>query len=252
MDAFATHIGSIRIETPIRVAHKPSEQIVVANTNRVVIVGGHGKIALLAAAKLQAANYAVDSIIRNPEHNDDVRNAGGNPVVLDIEKARVDELASAFSGASAIVFSAGAGGGNPARTHAVDYEAATRAMAAAEQVGVKRFIMVSYANAETDIHRIDPKSTFYPYAKAKHDADARLRESRLDYTILGPALLTTEPATGKIVRTEEVGSDWPDDKRVTSRENVAEAIAHVIQGHAAIRQTVNFYDGDRAIAEVVK
>src|SRR5690554_1749537 len=217
----------------------------MTDANRVVIVGGHGKVALLAARKLKAANYAVDSIIRNPEQNDDVRNAGGNPIVLDIEAAGVDELASAFSDASAIVFSAGAGGGNPARTHAVDYEAATRTMAAAEQAGVKRFIMVSYANAKTGIHRIDPKSSFYPYAKAKHDADARLRESTLDYTILGPALLTTEPATGKIVRTEEVDSDWPDDKRVTSRENVAEVIAQVVKGHAAIRQTVNFYDGDR-------
>src|SRR5690625_3592626 len=114
----------------------------MTDANRVVIVGGHGKVALLAARKLKDANYAVDSIIRNPEQNDDVRNAGGNPVVLDIETASVDELASAFFGASAIVFSAGAGGGNPARTHAVDYEAAVRTMAAAEQVGVKRFIMV--------------------------------------------------------------------------------------------------------------
>src|SRR5690625_7774112 len=103
----------------------------MTDANRVVIVGGHGKVALLAARKLKAANYAVDSIIRNPQQNDDVRNAGGNPVVLDIETASVDELASAFSGAYAVVFSAGAGGGNPARTHAVDYEAAVRTMAAA-------------------------------------------------------------------------------------------------------------------------
>src|SRR5690625_5945287 len=87
----------------------------MTDANRVVIVGGHGKVALLAARKLKAANYAVDSIIRNPQQNDDVRNAGGNPVVLDIETASVDELASAFSGAYAVVFSAGAGGGNPAR-----------------------------------------------------------------------------------------------------------------------------------------
>ena len=224
----------------------------MTDANRVVIVGGHGKVALLAARKLKDANYAVDSIIRNPEQNDDVRNAGGNPVVLDIETASVDELASAFFGASAIVFSAGAGGGNPARTHAVDYEAAVRTMAAAEQVGVKRFIMVSYANADTAIHKIDPQSSFYPYAKAKRDADAKLRESSLDYTILGPGSLTTEPATGKIVRAEEVDRDGPDDKRVTSRENVAEVIAHVIKNPVAIRETVDFYDGDKAIAEVVK
>ncbi|MCK9510297.1 MAG: NAD(P)H-binding protein [Pigmentiphaga sp.] len=224
----------------------------MADTKRVVIIGGHGKVALLAAGKLQAAGYGVDSIVRNPGHGDAVRHAGGNPVVLDIESAGVEELASAFSGADAVVFSAGAGGGNPQRTHAVDYEAATRAMAAADQAGVRRFIMVSYAGAGEDVHRLDATHSFYPYARAKHDADAKLRDSALDYTILGPGLLTTEPATGKIQRTEALGNDWPDDKRVTSRENVAEVIAHVIKTHAAVRQTVNFYDGDTPIGEAIE
>lgn len=64
-------------------------------------------------------------------------------------------------------------------------------------------------------------------------------------------MLTAEPATGKITRTEDAGSDWADDRRVTSRENVAEAIAHVIKADAALRQTVNFYDGDTPIADVM-
>lgn len=223
----------------------------MTDPKRTVIIGGHGKVALLAAPKLKAAGHAVDSIIRNPDHADDVRAAGGNPVVLDIESADVDALASAFKGAEAIVFSAGAGGGNPQRTRAVDHDAATRAMQAAGQAGVKRFVMVSYAAADTDVDRLDPSDSFYPYAKAKHDADAKLRQSGLDYTILGPALLTLEPATGKIQRTETAGDDWPDDRRVTSRDNVAEVIAHVIDTGAASRQTVNFYDGDMPIAEAV-
>jgi len=104
----------------------------MTDQKKIVIIGGHGKVALLAAPKLKQAGYPVDSIIRNPGHGDDVRNAGANPVVLDIESADVDAMAAAFKGAAAIVFSAGAGGGNPQRTHAVDYEAATRAMRAAE------------------------------------------------------------------------------------------------------------------------
>ena len=223
----------------------------MTDQNKIVIIGGHGKVALLAAPKLRAAGYAVDSIIRNPGHGDAVRDAGANPVVLDIESADVDAMAAAFKGATAIVFSAGAGGGNPQRTHAVDYEAAARAMQAAGQAGVKRFVMVSYAGADTDVHRLDPSDSFYPYANAKHDADAKLRESALDWTILGPGLLTLEPASGKIQRTEAVGADFPDDRRVTSRDNGAEVIAHVIKTGAASRQTVNFYDGDVPIAEAI-
>lgn len=223
----------------------------MTDSDRVVIIGGHGKVARLAAGKLKAAGYSVDSIIRNPDQSEAVRAAGGNPVVLDIESADVEALARAFAGARAVVFSAGAGGGNPRRTHAVDYEGATRTMAAAEQAGIQRFVMVSYARAGSDVHRLNPKNPFYPYAKAKYDADAKLRESALDYTILGPARLTAEPATGRIQRVETAGADWPDEKRVTSRENVAEVIVHVIRTGAASRQTVNFYDGETPIAEAL-
>lgn len=224
----------------------------MSDTQRIVILGGHGKVALLAIPKLAAAGYAVDAIIRNPVHGDDVRAAGANPVVLDIEHASTADLTAAFDGASAIVFSAGAGGGSAERTRAVDFDAATRAMAAAEQAGVKRFLMVSYAGVEADLRRLDPADSFYPYVKAKHDADDVLRQSNLDYTILGPALLTLEPATGTIQRTETVGADWPNDQRVTSRDNVAEVITYLIRSGRGVGETVNFYDGDVPIAEAIQ
>lgn len=222
----------------------------MADNKRIIILGGHGKIALLALPKLKAAGYDVDAVIRNPDHSDDVRYAGGKPVVLDIEQASRADLAAAFAGADAIVFSAGAGGGSPERTRAVDYEAATRSLAAAEEAGVKRFIMVSYVNAATDIHRLDPANAFYPYAKAKHDADEALRNSALDYTILGPGRLTLEPASNKLRLVDDAtAGEVPEAQRVTSRDNVASVIAQLVRTGAAKRQTVNFYDGDTPIAE---
>ncbi|WP_166984198.1 SDR family oxidoreductase [Paramicrobacterium fandaimingii] len=222
---------------------------------RVVIVGGHGKIALLAAPKLVAAGYRVESLIRNADQSEEIRAAGAEPVVLDIETADVGALSGAFAGAEAIVFSAGAGGGNPDRTRAVDFEAAVRTITAAEGVGVSRYVMVSYARASVDIENIDPESSFYTYAKAKHDADVAVRESSLDYTILGPGRLTLEPATGSITLADESGNvvegGRSDDDKVTSRENVAEAIVHVLATKAAVKKTVNFYDGDTAIADAI-
>ncbi len=221
---------------------------------RVVIVGGHGKVALLAAPKLAEAGYDVESMIRNPDHHDDVVAAGAKPVVLDIEQSDVDALTDTFSGAAAVVFSAGAGGGNPARTHAVDYEAAVRTMDAAEAAGVSRFVMVSYITAAIDKNVLDPDNSFFPYAKAKHDADARLRDTSLNYTILGPGRLTLEPASGR-VRVVEV-SPAMDRSQLgetdTSRDNVAEVINHVLTEGAAVRQTINFSDGDTPIAEAIK
>ncbi|WP_372698766.1 SDR family oxidoreductase [Arthrobacter sp. JSM 101049] len=222
---------------------------------RVVILGGHGKIALLAAPKLTDAGYAVESVIRNPDQTGEIEAAGGTAVVLDIETAGVDELAQAFSGAAAVVFSAGAGGGSPERTRAVDLDAAVRAMTAAEQAGVRRFVMVSYARADVDLDRLDPGDSFYPYAQAKHDADAHLRGTGLDYTILGPGRLTLEPATGKIqladAHGEVAGRELAADQKVTSRENVAAVITHAIAANTSIRATVNFYDGETPIADAL-
>ncbi len=224
---------------------------------RVIIIGGHGKIALLAAPKLAEAGFAVDSVIRNPAHAEDVAAAGANPVVLDVESADTASLAELFSGAEAVVFSAGAGGGDPARTRAVDLEAAIRTMEAAGQAGVGRYVMVSYARSETDVHTLDPENSFYPYAEAKHHADNHLRGTGLAWTILGPGKLTLEPATRRVTVLEaaeisglvaEKGPEAAD----TSRENVAEAIAHVLSTGSAVRQTVNFFDGETPLEEAIR
>jgi len=227
----------------------------MSEERRVVLIGGHGKVALLAAPKLVARGFAVDSLIRNPDHSAEISATGANPVVLDIENAGVKQLAEAFSGAHAIVFSAGAGGGNEERTRAVDFDAAVRSMEAAKQAGVSRFVMVSYSRALVDVDNLDPENSFYTYAKAKHDADAVLRETDLDYTILGPGALTLDPASKKITIADETGNidgKAPEaENGKVSRENVAEVITHVVDTEAAQRSTVNFYDGSTAIAEAI-
>ncbi|PRB68091.1 SDR family oxidoreductase [Arthrobacter sp. MYb213] len=227
----------------------------MSEANRVVIIGGHGKVALLAAPKLASHGLSVESVIRNPEHSEEISALGATPVVLDIEQADVDSLAQHFAGAKAVVFSAGAGGGSPERTLAVDYEAAVRTMKAAEQAGVKRFVMVSYARASVDINSLEKDNSFYTYAKAKHDADAFLRATDLDFTILGPGLLTLDQSTARVTLADEVGNIHgrapENDEGNTARETVADVVTHVVAKDAAIKQTVNFYDGNTPITEAI-
>ncbi|WEV42488.1 SDR family oxidoreductase [Bifidobacterium sp. ESL0682] len=227
----------------------------MANERRVVILGGHGKVALLAEPKLKEAGFAVDAVIRNPAQSDDVRKAGANPVVFDMEHANVDSFAGLFEGAVAVVFSAGAGGGDAVRTHAVDYQAAVNAMDGAEKAGVRRFVMVSYDTADRDPQKMGWPESFVPYAQAKHDADAHLRDSSLEYTILGPGMLTLEPETDKIVLTDDHtmidGKPATSGQRATSRGNVAAVIARVLSADVAKRKTIAFYDGDKPIDEVL-
>lgn len=228
----------------------------MADNKRVVIIGGHGKVALLAAPKFRDAGYSVDSIIRNPDQKSDIEERDANPVLLDIEKATVDELREAFQGAAAVVFAAGAGGGDPERTHAVDYEAAVRSIDAAEQAGVQRYVMVSYVTADIDVDRLDQDESMYPYAKAKHDADAHLRASGLEHTILGPGVLTLEPASGRIQLVDREGkidgNEPGKGESDTSRENVAEVMVHAVAHDAGVGEKINFYDGETPIAEAVK
>ncbi|HEX5142633.1 MAG TPA: SDR family oxidoreductase [Mycobacterium sp.] len=211
----------------------------------VIIFGGHGKVALQLAHILSERGYQVTSVFRNPDHCDEVAATGARPVVGDIEKLDAHALADLIAGEAAVVFSAGAGGGNPARTYAVDRDAAIRVIDAAGQAGTRRFVMVSYYGAGAD-HGVPEDNSFYPYAQAKAAADAHLRASNLDWTILGPGSLTLDPPTGRIT----VGAAAA--KGTVSRSDVAAVIAAVLADDGTIRHTIEFNNGDTPIAEALQ
>ncbi|WP_054951819.1 SDR family oxidoreductase [Flaviflexus massiliensis] len=207
-----------------------------------LIIGGHGKVALLAAPLLVDEGHSVTSIIRNPDHTSDVENTGAKPLVLDIESATVDDLVEAMGGMDAVVWSAGAGGGNPARTRAVDYEAATRSIDAAKQAGVGRYVMVSHLGSRLD-HGVPEDNSFHTYATAKAEADEYLRASGLDFTILGPGSLTLEEPSGSIT-VHQADYDGPSE---TSRSNVARTIVAALNNNGSICKTIRYSDGDTPI-----
>ncbi|MFY9766950.1 MAG: SDR family oxidoreductase [Mycobacterium sp.] len=213
--------------------------------SRIVVIGGHGKVALHLARTLTERGDEVTSVFRNPDHADDVAATGARPVVADIETLDTAALADLLAGRDAVVFSAGAGGGDPARTYAVDRDAAIRVIDAARQAGVRRFVMVSYFGAGPD-HGVSQDNSFFPYAEAKAAADAHLRASDLDWTVLGPGRLTLEPATGRIA----VGADAAD-KAAVSREDVALVAAAALRDDSTIRRTIDFNKGDLPIAEAL-
>ncbi|SPM35423.1 Uncharacterized conserved protein YbjT, contains NAD(P)-binding and DUF2867 domains [Mycobacterium rhizamassiliense] len=209
---------------------------------RVILIGGHGKVALQLARILTERGDEVSSVFRNPEHSDDVAATGAKPVVADIEQLDTSALAELVAGHDAVVFSAGAGGGNPERTYAVDRDAAVRVIDAAAQAGVRRFVMVSYFGAGPN-HGVPRDDPFFAYAEAKAAADTHLRASDLDWTVLGPGRLTLEPATGKIV----VGQG----KGEVSRADVALVAAAALADDSTIGRTIEFNNGDIPIAEAL-
>ncbi|ALJ19682.1 SDR family oxidoreductase [Microbacterium sp. No. 7] len=210
---------------------------------RVLIVGGHGKVARLLLPLLAERGDAVTAAVRNPAHAADVEAAGATALVADVETLGTGEIAALVAGSDAVVWSAGAGGGDPARTYAVDRDAAIRTVDAAQRAGVRRFVTVSYFGARPD-HGVDPGDSFFPYAEAKAAADEHVRASGLDWTVLGPSTLTLEPGTG-LIDTASASSG-----RV-SRENVALTIRAALDDDTTIGRTIRFNDGDTPIAAAI-
>lgn len=211
--------------------------------SRIVVIGGHGKVALLLAPLLVEEGHEVTSVIRNPDHAAEVEAAGATALVADIEQLDVDGLADLLRGHDAVVWSAGAGGGDPERTRAVDQDAAIRSMDAAAAAEVPRYVMVSYCGAGPD-HGIDPDNPFHAYAQAKAAADEHLRASDLEWTVLGPSGLTLDPPSGAI----HVGREGSGK---VSRANVARVITATLGANSTVRRTIEFHDGAQPIDDAI-
>ena len=211
--------------------------------SRILLIGGHGKIALLLEPLLAQRGDHVTAVIRNAAHEAEVAATGAVPLVADVEVFTTEQLTSLVSGNDAIVWSAGAGGGSPERTYAVDRDAAIRSIDAAVAAGVKRYVMVSYFGASLE-HGVPADNSFFAYAEAKAAADEHLRASGLDWTILAPSALTLDPPTGRIDTTATESGSVP-------RADVAAVIAATLAKPTTIGRTIQFNTGDERIEDAI-
>ena len=210
---------------------------------RILVIGGHGKVARHLHPLLAARGHDVTAVIRNAAHTADVEADGARALVADVESLDTDGIAELLRGHDAVVWSAGAGGGDPRRTDAVDREAAIRSMDAAAAAGVDRYIMVSYFGAGPD-HGVPEGDPFYAYAAAKTAADAHLEGTALAWTILRPSRLTDDPATGAI-ETSRTGAG----KGSVPRADVALVVAETLERPALAGTVVEFNTGPTPVAD---
>ena len=206
---------------------------------RVVIAGGHGQIALLLEKVLAERGDTAVGIVRNPDHTDDVEATGAECVVLDLEKAEVGQVAEVVKGADAVVFAAGGGpNSGAARKETVDKGAAVLLADAAEQAGVRRYVIVSSMGAES----ADPDSddVFQVYLRAKKAADDDLRSRDLDWTVVRPGRLTNDAGTGRV----QVGSL---ERGSVTRADVAAVIAEALSTDTTIGKSFDLLEGEQTI-----
>ena len=206
---------------------------------RITIAGGHGQIAQHLERQLTAAGHEAVGVVRNPDHVADLEANGAEAVVLDLEVASVADVARALDGSHAAVFAAGGGPNSGVeRKETVDKGAAVLLADAAEQAGVRRYVMVSSMGTES----ADPDSdeVFQVYLRAKKAADDDLRGRDLDWTIVRPGRLTDEPASGRI----QVGTL---SRGKIPRADVATVLAEALSTEGTIGATFDLLAGHQTI-----
>ncbi len=213
---------------------------------RVVIAGGHGKVALALERLLAGGGDQAVGLIRNPAQAADVQQAGAEAVVCDLEAASADDAAIVLSGADAVVLAAGAGPGSGiARKDSVNRAACVLMAGAAQQAGVGRFVQVSSMGAGSP-PQPGRGEVWAAYITAKATAEADLRSRDLDWTILRPGHLTDDPAASRV---------WlaapPVPAGAVSRADVAAVIAALLHEPGTSHQTLELVGGDTPVAEAV-
>ena len=209
---------------------------------RVVVAGGHGQIGRRLLRLLAERGDEAVGLVRNPDHVADLEALGAEGVVADLEGDA--EVAAAIEGADAVVFAAGAGPGSGAgRKRTMDLGGALKLMDAAKAAGVSRYLMIS-AMGTSDPAAAGPMQ---PYLEAKAEADAALRDSGLDWTILKPGRLTDDPGSGHVALAEALGR-----RGEVSRDDVAAVLTAALEEPATVGRELELLAGDTPIPEAVR
>ena len=202
----------------------------------VLVVGANGQIGKKVVEQLQASEqHTVRAMVRKEEQVEEFKSKGIVANLADLEGS-VADIKGAMKDIDAVVFTAGSGGATGYdKTILIDLDGAVKTIEAAEQAGVKRFIMVSSIASN---HREKWSNEMKPYMATKYYADQMLEKSSLDYTIFRPGMLKNDSGTGKI----QLGKETPI--KSIPREDVASTIVSALDHSNLSRKAFDLISGE--------
>ena len=213
---------------------------------RIAIVGGHGNVARQLHPLLLAAGHTPVALVRRPEQKEALEAQGVEVRLIDLEQADEHGYAEAIAGTDAVVFAAGGGAdGNIERKRTVDLGASLKSQAAAREAGVKRFVQISAIGVDKPLGD-DVEPVWRAYVEAKRDADAALRATDLDWTIIRPGGLTDDPAADAVSIGEEV------ERGQISRADVAATVVAVLAEPRSIGRQWELVGGELTVTDAVQ
>lgn len=209
----------------------------------VLIVGPNGKTGKFIIPLLLEAGHRPRAMIRDEGQREDMLALGAEPVLGDLEKP----LEAVVRGHAAVIFAAGSGSKTgPEKTVDVDQNGAISLIDACLAENCRRFVMLS-AMATGASERAPQK--LHPYLAAKAIADAHLRASGLDATIVRPGYLSDDAGTGRIRTGENLGQIV--DGGLISRDDTARVLAQCLDRPNTIGACFEMLAGDTAIADAL-
>lgn len=206
---------------------------------KVLVVGASGRVGQLVVQELVNQGQAVVAASRHPQ-------AVANELVTTIEfdlHQSVAQMVAQLTEVSAIIFAGGSRGKDLLQT---DLNGAVKLMQAAQQTGVKRFIMLSslYSLDQAKWTQIPALAQLMDYNIAKYFADQWLiNQTNLDYTIVQAGGLTESPATGKVSFDGQPGANTIGD--------VAKVLAATLTAPNTIGKVIGMRNGDEAISMAI-
>ncbi|KXG54083.1 Glycoside hydrolase, family 28 [Penicillium griseofulvum] len=254
--------------------------IQISSKMHVLLLGGHGKVALHLTPLLLKRGWNVTSVVRNASHESEILSLGqGLKGTVKVLLSSLEDVKSTSDAQKVIdtvapdyvVWSAGAGGkGGPARTIAIDQEAAKHFIEASFATpGISKFLMVSYLGSRRKQPSWMPDDEWAgivktnteilpTYAKAKQEADEYMtalaaQRKRASGQIrpfqainLRPGILTDQPATRKV----ELGIT-PKGRGSVTREDVA-IVADLLLARADTEGWIDLVNGEEEVEGAVE
>ena len=220
---------------------------------KVLIIGAHGQIGQLLVKILQeSTNCQVIAGLRSHEQEKAYQEKGIATAFIDLSGSQ-KALAKVMQTADTVVFAAGSGGKTGAdATMMIDLDGAVKAINAAKETDIQRFIMISAIKSDDRSFWSDNAPAAGPqnyYYAAKYYADQWLLHSSLDYTILRPVALTNQKATGKIKIAQHFTEPVAD--MTITRQDVARTVANIILTGKLHQKEFDIANGSVPIAQAI-
>lgn len=208
----------------------------------VLVAGGGSGVGLEVVRLLRSKGVAVTALVRNADYAAALEPIGAQIALANALDVRGIEESFLSLHADAIVCTLGS---RPTDVQRVDYVGVRNLVQVANKKGVRRFVLVtSFGCGDTRVAVPPPLlQKIGPALDEKDKAEQVLRQSGLDFTILRPGGLESEPATGAAVLTHS-----PDVLGGVTRADVAAAVISCLDSQSAIGQTFGVFDQNKVRA----